>query len=111
MIEPDLTTCPAAAEVGALLRVLLTLASSAHRTAAVALQRELTEFEQRLQTVSDIVWTWREREWAEEKREENAQRARGERVEKPPVEEGTERVGRPKLATTKWRIGLLEVEI
>jgi hypothetical protein len=99
------------AEVGALLPVLLMLASSAHRSAATTLQRELSDFELQLRQMSDKIWSWREREWIDEKREENALRMRGEWVEKPPAEEGTEKVERPKIATTKWRIGLLEVEI
>jgi elongator complex protein 1 len=62
-----------------------------------------------LRDSTDAAWAWREREWVEEKHEEMKQRERGEFVEKPRPEEGTERVERPKMAKEKWRIGLLDV--
>lgn len=89
--------------------MLLTLGSSAHRSAATTLQQELSALESFLQESSDVVWKWREVEWAQERREESEQRERGEWVEKPPKEEGTEKVERPTMAKEKWRVGLLDV--
>ena len=96
-------------ETAALLPIFLTLGSTAQRTAATTLQQELSTLETFLQKTSDTVWKWRETEWAEERKEENEQRERGEWLEKPPREEGTERVERPKISKEKWRIGLLDV--
>lgn len=96
-------------ETSALLPILLTLGSSAHRSAATTLQAELSTLEEFLRASSDAVWSWREREWVEESKEEQQLRERGEWVEKGKPEEGTERVERPKVAKEKWRIGLLDV--
>lgn len=96
------------AEASSLLHILLTLSSSSHRTAATALQSELSSLEDFLAASIVTVWTWREEEWAEEKREEIKEKERGEFVEKGKPEEGTERVERPKLAKGSWRIGLLD---
>lgn len=62
-----------------------------------------------LRNSSDALWNWREKEWADEAKEEHQQRERGEWIEKPKPEEGTEKVERPKLAKEKWRIGVLDV--
>ncbi|ORY54599.1 IKI3 family-domain-containing protein [Leucosporidium creatinivorum] len=96
-------------ETAALLPILLTLGSSSHRLAATNLQQELTTLENFLRDSSDTLWGWREKEWAEESKEEHQLRERGEWVEKPKPEEGTEKVERPKLAKEKWRIGVLDV--
>ncbi|KAI5477208.1 elongator complex protein 1 [Pseudohyphozyma bogoriensis] len=95
-------------EVKALLPILLTLNSSAHRSAAAELQQELDAFESCLRKAMDTIWKPREREWAEEKVEEMKAREMGEWVEKPPPAEGLERVERPKLAKTSWRLGVLD---
>ncbi|SCZ89323.1 BZ3500_MvSof-1268-A1-R1_Chr1-1g01107 [Microbotryum saponariae] len=96
-------------ETGALLSALLLLHSTTHRSAAAALQAELASLEDAFRTSLDHLWSWREKEWATEKHEELRLKARGEWVEKPKPEEGTEKVERPKMAREKWRIGLLEV--
>ncbi|KDE09564.1 hypothetical protein MVLG_00459 [Microbotryum lychnidis-dioicae p1A1 Lamole] len=96
-------------ETGALLSALLLLHSTTHRSAAAALQAELASLEDAFRTSLDHLWSWREKEWATERHEELRLKARGEWVEKPKPEEGTEKVERPKMAKEKWRLGLLEV--
>ncbi|SCV71454.1 BQ2448_3042 [Microbotryum intermedium] len=96
-------------ETGALLSALLLLHSTNHRSAAAALQAELTSLEEFLRASLDHVWSWREKEWATEKHEEVRLKERGEWVEKPKPEEGTEKVESPKMAREKWKIGLLDV--
>lgn len=98
-----------AVETGALLPVLLALASSALRSSAATLQADLTALETSLASILSTIWDPRESEWKVEKREETASRERGEWIEPGPVEEGMERVLRPTLAKGKWRIGVLDV--
>ena len=102
-----LTSLPPVADTASLLPVLLTLATTAHRSAAAALQESLSALEVHLASHIVLLWTWREKEWAEEKVEELAARDRGETVVKPEVEEGLERIERPKLASSKWRSTIL----
>ncbi|KAL8292997.1 hypothetical protein RQP46_000691 [Phenoliferia psychrophenolica] len=94
-------------DTAGLLPVLLSLSSTAHRSAAAALQESLAALEVQLAANIVQLWTWREKEWAEEKLDDLAARDRGETVQKREVEEGLERIERPKLASTKWRSTIL----
>lgn len=95
------------AETAALVPVLLSLSTTPHRAAAAALHEALATLEGFLEKQLDVVWIWREAEWAKEKEEEVRAKDRGEVIERKEVEEGTERVERPKLAGAKWRSALL----
>lgn len=97
-------------ETATLLPVLLSLSSTAHRTAATTLQSALTDLERSLAQQLDTIWNWREEEWKEEQVEENKLKERGEFVQPPPVEEGMERIKRPVMVKGKWRIGLLDLK-
>mgnify|MGYP001565638340 CR=1 FL=1 len=103
--QPDLIS--SSVETAALLPVLLSLASTPHRTAAAALQDALATLEVQLGAQISAIWSWREVEWKQEKADEVAARDRGEPVEKREVEEGRERIERPKLASAKWRSTIL----
>lgn len=96
-------------ETAALLPILVSFSSTAHRSAATALQSTLSEFEKILQEQLDMIYNWREEEWKAELIAENLERDRGEYVEKGKVEEGREKIERPKLARGKWKIGLLDL--
>lgn len=105
----DMSAHLVAADVAPLLPLLISLTSAPLRAAATELQQELTSLEAFLIKSSDLVWSWREKEWSEEQKEEWRLRELGQWVEKGKPEEGTERVERPKLAKSKWRVGLLDV--
>ncbi|KAK4705712.1 elongator complex protein 1, partial [Phenoliferia sp. Uapishka_3] len=94
-------------DTAALIPALLSLATTAHRSAAVEVQAALSALESSLATQLETIWVWRETEWAEEKAEEVAAKDRGEIIEKREVEEGLERVERPKLSTTRWKSSIL----
>lgn len=93
----------------ALLPVLVSFLSTAHRQAASALQTSLSEFESLLTEQIESLYGWREEEWKAELIAENQERDRGDYVEKGKVEEGRERIERPKVSKSKWKIGMLEI--
>ncbi|GAA5883430.1 hypothetical protein JCM3774_004277 [Rhodotorula dairenensis] len=103
-------------EAAALLPVLLTLDSKDHRQAAFELQAAVTAFEAFLASAVDRVWNPLEAHWRDEAAEEQRVRDTGDPAllmeweQRPrPIdgEEETKRVERPKMASVKWRIGLL----
>lgn len=113
-----LTTLFPAADTSALLPVLLSLDSRDHRNAAFDLQAAVAAFETFLSSAIERVWAPLEAHWRYEAVEEQRIRDTGDpallmeweqRARAIEGEEETKRVERPKLASNKWRIGMLSV--
>lgn len=97
------------ADTASLLPILLSLSSASHRSAAATLQADLTEFEKLLSKSIDSLWSWREDEWKEEREAEWRAKDRGDFVEPGKIEEGREKVERPKMSKLKYRIVVLDL--
>ncbi|GAA6056745.1 hypothetical protein JCM3770_005875 [Rhodotorula araucariae] len=104
-------------ETAALLPVLLSLHSAAHRSAALELQAALARLEAVLTRALAAVWDPLEAAWAAERAEEVRVRESGDplraaewdaRARPVEGEEETRRVERPRLAGERWRLGMLE---
>lgn len=108
---------PLAADTSALLPILLTLSSSEHRHAAIALQSTLLTFLAFLSSSLSTIWDPLERSWRFEREEEQRIRDSGDLArlveweQRPRAIEGeveTKRVERPEVKSWKGRLVVLD---
>ncbi|KAK4047856.1 putative elongator complex protein 1 [Microbotryomycetes sp. JL221] len=90
---------------------LLSVHSSPHHAAAVELQQALSALSSFTIETVDELWVWREAEWANEARELQDRQDRGDvegKADLPLAE--AEKVTRPAVAQSQWRISMLDTD-